>query len=112
MAPIWKRQNGSLEEPGNEFVGLPVGITEGYPYEQHTIVLEPGETLFMYTDGINEAMNVAGELFSIERLRGHLLGFQGDLREAGNLIVTDVRNFIGKGPQTDDMCLVGLARVP
>ncbi|MCY2991634.1 MAG: SpoIIE family protein phosphatase [Planctomycetota bacterium] len=112
MAPIWKRQNGSLDEPGNEFVGLPVGIMEGYPYEQHTIVLEPGETLFMYTDGINEAMNVAGELFSIERLRGHLLGFQGDLREVGNLIVTDVRNFIGKGPQTDDMCLVGLARVP
>lgn len=111
MSPIWKRQDGNLYEPGTEVVGLPVGILEGHLYEQHTIVLEPGESLFMYTDGINEAMNAAGDMFSIERLRGHLQGFHGALREAGNLIITDVRAFIGTGPQTDDMCLVGLARM-
>ena len=112
MAPLWRRQDGSLSEPGRECVGLPVGIVDGYPYEQHTIALEPGDALFMYTDGINEAMNAAGELFSIERMRGHLTGLAGGLRESGDRLIADVRSFVGSGPQTDDMCLVGLARLP
>lgn len=111
MAPIWRRADGSLQEPGSDVAGLPVGIAHGYPYEQEKITLGPGEWLVMYTDGINEAMSPAGDLFTIERLRQHLRLASGCLTTVGEDIVADVRRFIGPGPQTDDMCLVGLARL-
>ncbi|MCY2987778.1 MAG: SpoIIE family protein phosphatase [Planctomycetota bacterium] len=108
--PIWRRSSGELVEPGMDVVGLPLGITTGCVYRQETITLEVGEALFMYTDGINEAMDPAGEQYTIDRLRRHVAEYRGTLRTVSDSVISDLQQFVGSGSQTDDMCLVGLAR--
>lgn len=110
MAPICRRADGSLHEPGDEVKGLPVGILEGTTYDQLTITLAPGEAMFMYTDGLNEAMDANEKQFGIDRMRKHLQQRRGTLTELGESMIGEVRNFVGSSPQTDDMCLVGFAR--
>ena len=51
-----------------EVGGLPLGLFEDMPYTGYEICLEPGDRLFMYTDGVTEAMSVDNELFGEDRL--------------------------------------------
>jgi serine phosphatase RsbU (regulator of sigma subunit) len=110
MPPIHRLANGSIQEPGERTAGLPLGITDSMGYEQSEITLQPGESLTLYTDGINECANFAGEMYSIERLRDHVVRCAESPAKLGTLIVDDVRRFLGKALQNDDMCLVTLAR--
>jgi serine phosphatase RsbU (regulator of sigma subunit) len=110
MAPIWRRVDATLEEPGNELSGLPIGIMEGLTYDQKTIELSHGDMLALYTDGINEAMNPAGKQYTIEKVRKQLLNARGGIEDVGDAIVNDVLQHVGRGPQADDMCLVILRR--
>jgi phosphoserine phosphatase RsbU/P len=111
MAPVWRRVDGSIEEPGASVSGLPIGVREGYAYEQTAIALQPGESLTLYTDGINEAVNARGEQYTIERIRRQLRVPGARLQTIGEAIVADVRQFLGNQPQSDDMCLVCFSRV-
>src|SRR5262249_14237222 len=47
---------------------LAIGVMDKVVYPTHHIQLRPGDRLFLYTDGVTEAMNEAGELFSEDRL--------------------------------------------
>lgn len=55
-----------------EFLDLPrsmaLGVMEDMSYKIERFVLQPGEMIFMYTDGVTEAMNPKDEMFSGERL--------------------------------------------
>ncbi|MCO6455373.1 MAG: SpoIIE family protein phosphatase [Pirellulaceae bacterium] len=112
MAPIHRQVDGQLDEPGAALSGLPLGIVEGFEYQQAVIRLEPGESLTMYTDGINEAANERDVQFSIERIRELVLQGDGDVSDLGNSIVNNVQQFLGRATQEDDMCLVCLRRMP
>jgi serine phosphatase RsbU (regulator of sigma subunit) len=48
--------------------GLVLGVMGGIPYDEGTITLDPGDTLFLYTDGITEAQNARDEEFGEQRL--------------------------------------------
>ncbi len=109
-APIWRRADGTIEEPGEDVSGLPVGIMEGMDYEQITIPLAPGESLTMYTDGVIEALSPAGDQFTVDRIRNHVKAGSQDLQAIGEAIINDVRQFVGNGPQVDDICLVCVQR--
>ncbi len=109
MCPVIRRVNGELEEPGNAEVGLPLGIADGLTYQQLTINLQRGEVVVLYTDGVNESMNLAGDFFGIDRIRTHVVEIKTpDM--LGQKIIEDVRQFVGRGPQVDDMCLVCFGR--
>lgn len=110
MAPIWKKSNGEIAEPGADLRGLPIGINPGIQYAKATIQLEPGDSLTLYTDGINEASDGTG-MYGIERLRNLIEVADSDPAQLGDKIVSDVRGFLGDEPQEDDMCLVCLSRV-
>lgn len=110
MAPIHRKADGTISEPGDEVAGLPLGITDVLPYEQLEVKIEPGDTLTLYTDGINECEDMAGAMYSIDRLRGHMRGAIADPALIGQTIVEDVRRFRGKALQNDDMCLVCFGR--
>jgi serine phosphatase RsbU (regulator of sigma subunit) len=109
MPPIWRHADGSLEEPGGELSGLPLGVVAEVKYRQQTVLLARGDYLLMYTDGINEARNAAGRQFTVERIRQHVRRAPG-VEDAFEGVLDDVRQFIGRGPQADDMCLVCLQR--
>ena len=51
-----------------------MGLMEDFDYSSGHAVLDPGETLFMYTDGLTDATNRKGELFGKKRLEGTLNG--------------------------------------
>ena len=110
MAPLIRHSDGTIVEPGEDEAGPPLGIIEGMEYEQVTIQLQPGDTVAMYTDGLNEAMDEEDQCYGIERIRDIVnLGIE-NVGEMGNRIIEDVVKFVGSGPQTDDMCLVCLRR--
>jgi serine phosphatase RsbU (regulator of sigma subunit) len=112
--PIWRRGDGTITEPGGERAGMMIGICSGQTYEPTTIQLGPGEALTMYTDGIIDAMTPGDgpekQFFTRERIYQHVRIAAGDLKQIGKTLIQDVEQFIGSGPQTDDMCLVCLGR--
>ena len=110
MAPLWLKVDGTVEEPGDEATGVPIGIVDGFQYDMATIELAHGDRLILYTDGINEAPSVQGDMFGIERLQKLVAECSGSLQEAGEQIVTEVRNFVAGTQQADDMCLVMVGR--
>jgi sigma-B regulation protein RsbU (phosphoserine phosphatase) len=111
MAPILRRTNGQIEEPSEKIAGLPLGVTDALGYEQCEVTIGPGDTVTLYTDGINESIDLAGAFYTIDRLREHVKKLGGAVKLVGPAIIEDVRRFLGKAPQNDDMCLVCFGRL-
>ena len=53
--------------------------------------LVPGETVLIYTDGVSEAMNPQGELYTEKRVREFLRNSRGDAAQIGKALLADVR---------------------
>ena len=84
--------------------GKPVGIREGFRYDSAGLKLAPGESLFLFTDGITEAMDESGELFGEERLSASLRSCPGSTpRDLVDAILRDVREFAGAAAPSDDI---------
>jgi phosphoserine phosphatase RsbU/P len=109
MAPIVRGIDGTTREPGEEESGLPMAIAEGLEYEAVTVKIEPGEIVVLYTDGVNEAMDGDGELFSIDRVR-QLVAQGGSPEIVTERIITTLKEFTGMKPQDDDICVVAIGR--
>ncbi len=111
MAPLVRRSNGTIEEPSETIAGLPLGVTDALGYEQCEAEIGLGDTFTLYTDGVNETIDAAGAFYTIERLRDMVKKHGADAKAAGPIIIEDVRRFLGKAPQVDDMCLVCFGRL-
>ena len=109
MLPIVRRADGSIEEIGDDEVGLPLAIDDSFEYEQCSTQLELGNLMALYTDGINEAMDPQGELYGVERIRDQI-GNSDQVSTLGPRVIADVQQFVGEQPQNDDMCLVCVGR--
>jgi serine phosphatase RsbU (regulator of sigma subunit)/pSer/pThr/pTyr-binding forkhead associated (FHA) protein len=110
MAPILRRQDGSVSEIGEEAAGLPLGVAAGMEYESYAHRLEPGDVVTIFTDGFSEAMNGQRELYGLERLKQQLSSPVLNVREFGQHILDDVHQFVNGYDQSDDMCLVCVGR--
>ena len=88
--------------------GLMLAASKRKGYQQEGIVLCPGDEIFLYTDGITEAMNAQKEFYGEERLL-HLLNTLGDLpvEEVCARVKADVFEFVGDVPQFDDITMLG-----
>ena len=62
-----------------------------------------GKTLFVYTDGINEAENIHKEQFGNHRLRNLLRKNLGDARETSEAIHKAIEDFVGNAEPCDDL---------
>jgi serine phosphatase RsbU (regulator of sigma subunit) len=111
MAPLVRRAAGKIEEPGEPLAGLPLAVTDGVDYEQCEITIDRGDTVTLYTDGINESIDAGGAFYTIDRLRQQVSRTRDGASLLGPAIIEDVRRFLGKAPQIDDMCLVCFSRV-
>lgn len=86
----------------------PLGVFKGLAFAERRTVLQPGDTLVMFTDGVTEAMDGMGELFGDDRLL-HCLERADDAepRLVIARVTTAVRDFAGAAPLADDLtCLV------
>lgn len=86
-----------------------LGINEAEMYEAHSLVMQRGDMVFLYTDGVTEAMNEAEEEYSEERLQETLNSRpQKDVREMLAAVRQDVRAYAGDAEQSDDITMLGL----
>lgn len=74
------RNSFQVEELATDVAGLPLGVHD-CQYRQFETTLEPGDSLLLYTDGVNEARNAAGELYGMDRLRSAMTKYQAILKE-------------------------------
>ena len=88
--------------------GLAMGVMDGVPYPSRRVLLRPGETLFAFTDGLTDAVNLDGEMFGKERLDQTLTGAESRTPEAiTNRIWQRISDFSAGADVVDDMtCLV------
>ena len=92
--------------------GKPLGIRPTLTWETGTCKLGPGEGLFLFTDGITEAMDPTGALFSEERLEAALAPLTGSApRAVVDGVLEEVRRFAAGAPQSDDIAALALRRV-
>jgi serine phosphatase RsbU (regulator of sigma subunit) len=110
MPPIRLDQHQKIDEPGLDVGGPPLGIMTNIPFDAIEIDIQRGESLTLYTDGIFEAPNAAGDQFSMERVRQLVQNHGKRIEACGNLIMTQVNEHIQGCDQEDDMCLVILGR--
>ena len=91
--------------------GIALGVAPGLPYGQKSINLAPGDLMFLYTDGVTEAMNAEGEEFGVERMQEVFAANPPqDPQEANEAIFKAVAEFAGDTPQSDDITCLALSR--
>ena len=106
--PLLKRAGGQFEwlksRPGFVLAGM-----EGVRYRENTLQLEPGDRLYLYTDGVTEATNSHEELFGDERLQNALNEYM-DLPVEQFLpkIKECIDAFVGDADQFDDITMLAL----
>lgn len=87
--------------------GLVLGLFEGATFDEETLALAPGDLLLMFSDGVTEAVNVAGEEFGDERLVDLFSSRRGDpLQEILDDLIGEVRTFAGEALQNDDITML------
>ncbi|MBP6407236.1 MAG: SpoIIE family protein phosphatase [Fusobacteriaceae bacterium] len=102
---VYKAKEIRVEEENVK--GTAIGFLEGYKYKLGKIVLNEGDVLLYYTDGITEAENANKELFGIERLKRVLL--ENSYKSAQSIkeeILKEVDNFREGYEQVDDITLL------
>ena len=100
--------NGHLEELTS--TGRPIGIFAESTYQEMTIELAPGSTLFLYTDGLNEAADPDDEEFGMSRLRELFAQPQSSVAAFPTLILEAITRFERGARATDDKTIVVLRR--
>ena len=92
--------------------GVAMGVLDDFEYESREEKLRPGDALFLYTDGLTDAVNLTGELFGKERLESTLDGASArSPEEIVDHVWSEIGAYSAGAPAADDMtCLVLLRR--
>jgi len=89
--------------------GTILGCIENAVFQSKTIHLSPGDTFFLFTDGVTEAFNEAGQIYGEKRLEEFLKPQYGkDLDETVQYLLGDVNAFSTGVPQSDDITLLAI----
>lgn len=121
--PVIRRKGQSFELYKDRH-GLVIGGMRGIKYREYEIRLEPGDEIFVYTDGVPEATNNSNKLYGTERMLNALnsvrsdpavtgIGEQdahgfADLKQLLNAVRRDVDSFVNGAPQFDDLTMMCL----
>lgn len=105
--PAIKRKNGAFELFKDKH-GFVLAGMEGSRYREYEITLEPGDSIFVYTDGVAEATNMQNELFGTERMTAALNQKEVRCEELLHLVHKAVDTFAGAAPQFDDITMLCL----
>ncbi|MBK1986085.1 SpoIIE family protein phosphatase [Sphaerospermopsis aphanizomenoides BCCUSP55] len=93
--------------------GPPLGLYEDSVFEQSECILTANDLILLYTDGITEAMNSQGEIFSETRLIEMMTSYPpSNPARAVRTIVHFCQQFVGDAPQSDDMTLLAVQYLP
>jgi sigma-B regulation protein RsbU (phosphoserine phosphatase) len=103
--PVLRRRTGSIERL--EAGGVPLGVMEDATYESGESILQPGDWLAIFTDGVIEAENTQQQEYGEARFIGMLhSGVMTTPDVLLDSILTDLDRFAGNAPQHDDVTCV------
>jgi phosphoserine phosphatase RsbU/P len=108
MPPIHVRAADFHDLPHGD---MALGLMPNADYHERQEELLPGEMLLVYSDGVTEAMNEAGQFYDDDRLRAQLPGLANlTAAQAGKRLLDSVDAFIGNTRPYDDLSLIVLKR--
>lgn len=106
--PLVKRANGKFEYL-ESVPDLVLAGMDGIPYSRNELKLNPGDVIYLYTDGVTEATNAQEELYGEERLETILNNnSEADLETLCTSIKADIDEFVEDEPQFDDITMLCL----
>ncbi len=89
--------------------GFVIGGMTDIRYKEYEIPLKPGDRIFVYTDGVPEAMNGSGEMFGPQRMTDTLnTCADGSPEEILRSVTNAVEDFVGDAEQFDDLTMMYL----
>lgn len=96
-----------MQIPGTD--GVALGVMEDLSYAESELQLDEGDTLYLYTDGVTEAINAEEKEYQEARLEAALsAGATMEVTDLLSHIVKDVQSFAGETPQADDITSIAL----
>ena len=105
--PLLRRPQGEIEKLGAG--SFPIGLRPDREFASSQTTVEAGDLLLLYTDGIPEAINEAGESYGFERLE-RCFAEGGTPRQIHDRILSELAEFEGEEKLRDDRSLVIIAR--
>jgi serine phosphatase RsbU (regulator of sigma subunit) len=107
-APLIRHANGQFEFLRSK-PNLALAFMDDTQYQMHEYQLQPGDELFLYTDGVTEAENSAHEFFTDERLLNALnQNPDGDIKAYCSRVKASIDEFSGEAEQFDDITMLTL----
>jgi serine phosphatase RsbU (regulator of sigma subunit) len=109
----YRRKAGRSEGAAEELraTGMPLGLMPGMAYEEKEIVVEEGESVLFYSDGLVEAHDPQREMFGFPRLQGLVGAHRSGGSSLIGFLLSELTRFTGEGwEQEDDITLVTLER--
>lgn len=105
---IYRAKTGQVDATVSGGIALGMVADNSKIVKEKDVVLETGDVIVLYTDGITEARNMKGELFGLERLKGlvALYGGQGDAQTIIQNIAKEFSRYVEEHVQEDDVTLV------
>jgi sigma-B regulation protein RsbU (phosphoserine phosphatase) len=110
--PLWLQSpTGAVRTLAS--LSMILGAVEDMDVEEREIEVQPGDILIFYTDGVSEAMDANQQPFGLERLGRVIAANRGaSSHQMLDAIVGAVREFTGGIPQSDDLTLLAVRRLP
>lgn len=106
--PVIKRKDGEYELVVYKHSPA-VAVMEGIRFREHEFELYPGDSLYVYTDGVPEAINDKEEFFGTDRMLAALNQNQdASPEELLHAVEKEIDNFVGDAQQFDDITMLGL----
>ena len=91
---------------------LPIGVMPGWKFTKQETLVDPDTTIFLYTDGLNEAENIKHQQFEMTRVLDVARSLQQKQEFKPTVIVSQmmesVRAFVGEADQSDDLTMLAL----
>lgn len=102
----------SIEKLGGDEAGPPLGLDLQRRYASFTTPMAESDTVVLYTDGISEARSQRDIIYGSTRLSKRLGTGPADAIALGQYLLDDVEKFAHGQPQSDDICVVTVGRLP
>jgi serine phosphatase RsbU (regulator of sigma subunit)/pSer/pThr/pTyr-binding forkhead associated (FHA) protein len=103
--PLVRDAGGNVTELG-DVGGAALGVGEDSRYEQGRCVLDRGDVVVLYSDGVTEAMNRSNALYGDDRFRAVLRGSGGGATAVKEAVLADLEAFVSGREPNDDLTLV------
>jgi phosphoserine phosphatase RsbU/P len=90
--------------------GIPLGFFSSYEYPESTMILDPGDKIVAYTDGVSEAEKSEDDMYSEDDIETILrANTDKNPKEIVHVMLAEIEHFVGDYPQSDDITMLAVS---